>query len=92
VKGRVHRNGLESFWSLFKRCIHETHVSVEPFHLSRYLDSETFRFNNRKVDDGRRFVLGIGGITGKRLTYKSLTGEMEKHLPSDNDEENVTSN
>jgi transposase-like protein len=92
VKGRVHTNGLENFWSLFKRCIHGTHVSIEPYHLFRYLDSETFRFNNRKTDDGQRFVLGLGGVSGKRLTYKSLIGEMEEHLPSDNDEENATGN
>jgi len=86
VRGRVHTNGLENFWSLFKRCIHGTHVSIEPFHLFRYLDSETFRFNNRKTDDGQRFMLGLGGVSGKRLTYKSLIGETEKHLPTGNDE------
>lgn len=80
VKGRVHTNGLENFWSLFKQCVHGTHVSVEPFHLFRYLDSETFRFNNRKVDDGQRFILGLGGISGKGLTYESLAGETEGHL------------
>ena len=80
VKGRVHTNGLENFWSRFKRCIHGTHVSIEPFHLFRYLDSETFRFNNRKANDGRRFVLGVGGVTGRRLTYKALIGETEMPL------------
>jgi len=88
VKGRVHTNGLENFWSLFKRCIHGTHVSIEPYHLFRYLDSETFRFNNRKANDGRRFVLGVGGISGKRLTYKSLIGESGGLLPSDSAEGN----
>jgi transposase-like protein len=85
VKGRVHTNGLENFWSLFKRCIHGTHISIEPFHLFRYLDSETFRFNNRKANDWERFALGVGGISGKRLTYKALIGETEQHLPSGND-------
>jgi hypothetical protein len=80
------------FWSLFKWCIHGTHVSIEPYHLFRYLDSETFWFNNRKVDDDRRFVLGVGGITDKRLTYKSLIGETEEPFPSDNDEESATRN
>jgi transposase-like protein len=84
VKGQVHTNGLENFWSLFKRCIHGTHVSIEPYHQFRYLDSESFRFNNRKADDGRRFVLGVGGVSGKRLTYKSLIGERGGLLPSDN--------
>ena len=72
--GVVHTNGLENFWSLFKRCIKCTHVSVEPFHLFRYLDAEAFRFNNRKTDDGARFVAVAKGVTGKRLTYKSLIG------------------
>ena len=56
AKGAVHTNGLENFWSLFKRCIKGTHVSVEPFHLFRYLDAEAYRFNNRKTDDRARFI------------------------------------
>jgi len=75
VRGTVHTNGLENFWSLFKRCIKGTHVSVEPFHLFRYLDSEGFRFNERDLTDGERFALVLKGIAGKRLTYKSLIGE-----------------
>jgi len=75
VDGIVHTNGLENFWSLFKRCIKGTHVSVEPFHLAAYLDSEAFRFNNRKVKDGDRFALALDGISGKRLTYKTLIGQ-----------------
>jgi transposase-like protein len=81
VKGNVHTNGLENFWALFKRCIKGTHVSVEPFHLFRYLDAETFRFNNRKATALSRFLLAAAGIVGKRLTYKSLIGEAEKGLP-----------
>jgi transposase-like protein len=90
VNGNVHTNGLENFWSLFKRCIKGTHVSVEPFHLFRYLDAETFRFNNRKVKDGQRFVSVMNGVTGKRLTYKSLIGKTpsEGFATSDSDEEN----
>ncbi len=75
AKGNVHTNGLENFWSLFKRCIKGTHVSVEPFHLFRYLDAECFRFNNRKDDDGGRFIGALNGVTGKRLTYKCLIGD-----------------
>ena len=48
VDGEVHTNGLENFWSLLKRAIKGTYVSVEPFHLFRYLDEQAFRFNNRK--------------------------------------------
>lgn len=77
VEGRIHTNGMENFWALFKRCIKGTHVSVEPFHLQPYLDSEMFRFNNREMDDGERFVSGAPGMVGKRLTYKVLIGTSE---------------
>jgi transposase-like protein len=77
VKGAVHTNGLENFWSLFKRCIKGTHVSIEPFHLEAYVDSEAFRFNNRKLHDGQRFTLAAKGLHGKRLTYKALIGASE---------------
>jgi len=77
AKGNIHTNGLENFWSLFKRCIKGTHVSVEPFHLFRYLDAECYRFNNRKTDDGNRFIGVVQSIDGKRLTYKSLIGEVD---------------
>jgi IS1 family transposase len=72
VKENVHTNGLENFWSLFKRCIKGTHVSVEPFHLAAYLDSEGFRFNYRDLKDGGRFALAVKGMIGRRLTYKAL--------------------
>jgi transposase-like protein len=76
VDGRVHTNGLENFWSLLKRGISGTYVSVEPFHLFRYLDEQTFRFNNRKdMNDGQRFKLAMSQIGGKRLTYSELTGK-----------------
>lgn len=73
----VHTNSLENFWALFKRCIKGTHVSVEPFHLAPYVDSEAFRFNNRDLDDCGRFLAAIKGMEGKRLTYKALTGALE---------------
>jgi len=77
VKGSVHTNGMENFWSLLKRAIRGTYVSVEPFHLFRYLDEQTFRFNERKHDDGDsgRFEMVAAGAFGKRLTYKELIGE-----------------
>jgi transposase-like protein len=77
VEGEVHTNGLENFWSLLKRAIRGTYVSVEPFHLFRYLDEQAFRFNNRKGTDAMRFALALKGIIGKRLTYTALTGAME---------------
>jgi transposase-like protein len=74
VEGQIHTNGIENFWSLLKRAIKGTYVSVEPFHLFRYLDEETSRYNNRRTHDGDRFQRVAGGITGKRLTYAELTG------------------
>lgn len=73
VEGQVHTNGLENFWSLLKRTIGGTYVSVEPFHLFRYLDEQAFRFNNRKLSDAARFLLTAGSIFGKRITFKQLT-------------------
>ena len=80
VDGQVHTNGLENFWSLLKRGISGTYVSVEPFHLFRYLDEQVFRFNNRatkerKVTDADRFNLAVSKIAGKRLTFAELTGK-----------------
>ena len=74
VDGQVHTNGCENFWSLLKRAIKGTYVSVEPFHLFRYLDEQTFRFNNRKDTDAMRFVSALKGIINRRLTYSALTG------------------
>ena len=78
VDGRVHTNGLENFWSLLKRSINGTYVSVEPFHLFRYLDEQSYRFNNRKMTDAERFSLAVSGIVGKRVTYEQLTGKASK--------------
>ncbi len=74
AEGKVHTNGLENFWSLLKRAIKGSYINVEPFHLFRYLDEESFRFNSRKADDASRFHEVASMVTGKRLTYKDLTG------------------
>lgn len=76
VNGRVHTNGLENFWSLLKRGINGTYVSIEPFHLFRYLDEQSFRFNNRKLTDAQRFDIATRGMVGKRLTYAEVTGKV----------------
>src|ERR1019366_4743546 len=77
VDGRIHTNGLENFWSLLKRGISGTYVSVEPFHLFRYLDEQTFRYNNRKdMENADRFKLALSQIVGKRLTYAEVTGKV----------------
>ena len=80
VDGEIHTNGLENFWSLVKRGLNGTYISVEPFHLFRYLDEQSFRFNNRghrdaPVNDADRFMMVVGGIVGKRLTFDELTGK-----------------
>ena len=80
VEGQVHTNGIENFWSLFKRTLRGTYVAVEPFHLDRYADEQSFRFNNRAtkdnpLNDSDRFTLAISQIVGKRLTYQELTGK-----------------
>lgn len=78
VDGHVHTNGLENFWSLFKRGINGTYVSVEPFHLFRYLDEQTFRYNHAKgMKDADRFRLAVSQIVGKRLQFDQLTGKTE---------------
>ena len=74
VDGNIHTNGLENFWSLLKRGLRGTYVSVEPFHLFRYLDEQVYRFNNRRMSDAERFDLAVKGIIGKRLTFDQLTG------------------
>ena len=80
VRGNVHTNGLENFWSCLKRTIGGTYVSVEPFHLFRYLDEQAFRFNNRlPMGDEDRFSYLVRKIVGKRLTYAQLIGhEVER--------------
>src|SRR5271156_81896 len=81
VSGKVHTNGLENFWSLLKRQLKGTYISVEPFHLFRYLDEQVYRYNNRgskenPVNDGDRFQQALSQIAGKRLTFAEVTGKV----------------
>jgi transposase-like protein len=83
VNGRIHTNGLENFWSLLKRSLKGTYVSVEPFHLQSYLDEQAFRYNNRKdMNDSDRFDLAVRQIVGKRLTWAEVTGKVADHEAS----------
>lgn len=77
VEGRIHTNGIENFWALLKRALGGTYVSVEPFHLARYVDEEAFRYNEREGSDASRFRQVLASTTGKRLTYKRLTGKQD---------------
>ncbi|HUX68840.1 MAG TPA: IS1595 family transposase [Terriglobales bacterium] len=86
VRGRVHTNGIENFWSLLKRGLRGTYVAVEPFHLDRYLDEQVFRYNNRAtkgnpLNDADRMALAASQVAGKRLTYKALTGKEGETAP-----------
>jgi transposase-like protein len=80
VRGQVHTNGIENFWSLLKRGLNGTYISVEPFHLFRYIDEQAYRYNNRATRDNPltdfdRFAGALSQIAGKRLTYAELTGK-----------------
>lgn len=77
VDGKVHTNGMENFWSLLKRALKGTYVSVQPFHLFRYLDEQAFRFNKRDRADCQRFMEVLMGVAGKRLTFEHLIGRDE---------------
>jgi transposase-like protein len=77
VDGKVHTNGMENFWSLLKRGLNGSYVSVEPFHLFRYLDEQVFRYNNRNgMTDSDRFDLAVRQVVGKRLTWAEVTGKV----------------
>ena len=79
VRGQVHTNGMENFWSLLKRGLSGTYIKVEPFHLFRYIDEQAFRYNNRKdMKDVDRFNLSLKQAVGRRLTYKQVTGKTEE--------------
>ena len=77
VRGAVHTNGLENFWSLLKRSLGGTYVSVEPFHLEAYVNEQAFRYNHRKLTDAERFTTVMKQIVGRRVTYNELTGKTE---------------
>jgi transposase-like protein len=80
VSGHIHTNGIENFWSMLKRGLNGTYISVEPFHLFRYIDEQMFRYNNRRdCNDRIRFENVMAGVFGKRLTYGELTGGLRAH-------------
>lgn len=82
VRGNVHTNSIENFWSLLKRSLRGTYVSVDPAHLLAYCDEQAFRFNERKSNDGTRFRDVVGSVSGRRLTYKELIGHDLSALPA----------
>lgn len=87
VRGQVHTNGIENFWSLLKRTLKGTYVAVEPFHLDRYVDEQVFRFNYRKdgkrvMKDHERFDIALSQVAGKRLTFAEVTGKTGTATPA----------
>lgn len=81
VRGQVHTQGIENFWSLLKRMLRGTYVAVEPFHLDRYVTEQVFRYNNRAtkdnpLNDADRFALLLSQVSGRRLTYAEVTGKV----------------
>jgi hypothetical protein len=77
VRDHVHTNGIENFWSCLKRGLNGTYISVEPYHLDRYVDEQVFRFNLRKKHtDLSRFKAVLKDVVGRRLTYAELTGRL----------------
>ena len=80
VDENVHTNTMECFWSLLKRALGGTYVSVEPFHLFRYLDEQAYRWNERFGTDLDRFRRALARVVGRRVTYSKLTGQ--EHDPT----------
>jgi len=77
ANGNVHTNTMENFWSLVKRQLHGTYISVEPFHLFRYLDEQAYRYNARKLTDAERFETVSSQVAGRRLTWDRFIGKGE---------------
>lgn len=75
VRGHIHTNNIEGFWSVFKRMVKGTYIAPPPKHLQRYVEEEVFRFNARGEVDGARFPNALRRTEGVRLTYKSLTSK-----------------
>ncbi|MHB9022582.1 MAG: IS1595 family transposase [Armatimonadota bacterium] len=75
VRGHVHTNHLENYWSLFKRCFKGTWTHLSDAHLQRYLVQQEFRFNNRTTEDADRFIMIAEQVEGKKITYQKLIGK-----------------
>jgi transposase-like protein len=77
VRGDVHTNTIEGYFSIMKRGIHGVYHHVSQQHLKRYLAEYDFRYNERSalgVEDTERMTKSVQGIVGKRLTYKDSYG------------------
>lgn len=76
VRGNVHTNTVEGYFSILKRGLIGVYHHVGKHHLHRYLSEFDFRYNGRKIDDTERSVLALCGIEGKRLMYRDSSAVM----------------
>jgi transposase-like protein len=77
VRGDVHTNTVEGFYSIFKRGMRGVYQHCGKKHLHRYTAEFDFRYSNRQArgaDDALRADLALTGIVGKRLTYQTIGG------------------
>ena len=74
VRGEVHTNGIENYWSHLKRTYIGTYHYWSPEHLHRYVDEHSFRYNRRLVHVLDRMSEAATSMDGRRLTYRDLTG------------------
>jgi len=74
VRGGVHTQNIENFWSLMKRGINGTYISISKKHLHRYTDEFSYRYNTRKTNDSQRFASALSQVQS-RLTYRELIGK-----------------
>ena len=77
VRGDVHSNTIEGFFSIVKRGINGIYHAVSKEHLHRYMAEFEFRYNNRELEDGERTTAAIRAADGKRLMYQTPTSAVE---------------
>lgn len=73
VSGNVHTNNIENFWSHFSRTVFGTYHHASPKYLDRYVNEQTFRYNNRNLSEGSKFDVALAIGTTKRISHKQLT-------------------
>lgn len=74
VRGDIHTNTVEGFYSVFKRGMKGVYQHCDERYLHRYIAEFDFRYNNRAglgVDDVQRTNTALMGVVGKRLTYRT---------------------
>ncbi|MDA8408344.1 MAG: transposase [Deltaproteobacteria bacterium] len=73
-RGNIFTNTVESYFALLKRGVMGILHQVSRWHLHRYCNEFSFRWNYRKVSDGERMIAAIEGVVGKRLTCRQTFG------------------